>query len=243
MSQITLNPYPDLGGQFTAGMASIIGAIPPTPSVVQFVNAVAAYVELAYYPPLTITPAQLVEVKSVAYHAINNYVNPCGNLSNYNGMQLNFIKILTGPSLYSQLTVDSISNRILDVEDNITKCNFGVDEQAPLFYATMIGVTAYNYWLAQIALGAGSPWLAYFNAAKVSPTGNVPYWTAASMEGALIGAKFSMRGMIDQTTQIVGLEIISALVAALTIAAGKVIFVWIPKVQQGGNGIGLPCNC
>lgn len=242
MSQITLNPYPALGTEFTAGMNAII-AIPP-PSIDALVSDVVAYVQGIYYTA-AITPAQVIELKSVAYSAINSFVN--GGTSNalYNSKQKSIIDMLTGPSLHSFLTVDTIGNRILDVEDNITKANLSVEEQTPLFFATMIGNTAYTYWLAQIALGAGSSWnTPYFVPAKVSAMGNVPFWISAAIEGTLIGAKSTMRTMIDNTTQVVGNEIISALIGGLTIAAGKVIFLWIPRLQNGVlNGGSSGCGC
>jgi hypothetical protein len=241
MSQITLNPYPDLGTEFIAGMNAIIAAPPAT--IDALVTDVVTYVQGVYYTA-AITPAQKIELKSVAYSAINSYVNGGTSSALYNGKQRAFINLLTGPSLTSFLTVDTIGSRILDVEDNITEANLRVEEQTPLFFGTMIGNTAYTYWLAQIALGGGSSWnTPYFVPAKVSAMGNVPFWTSAAIEGTLIGAKSTMRGMIDDTTQIVGNEIISALIGGLTIAAGKVIFLWIPRVKSGGFNGFSGCGC
>lgn len=232
MAQKTINPYPDLGIQFQAGLNAIIGGLPPTPTIDQLVTQVYNYVVSVYYS--SVTPAQTVEIKSVAYSAIDSYVdgllrNPATNL--YNSKQTSIIKMLAGPPLTSFLTVDEVSNRISNIEDNLTLCGLSVENQTPLFFATMIGVNSYNYWLAQIALGVGSAWVSHFNTAKVSAMGNVPFWTAAAMEGALIGARSTNRGMIEPSDSIVGVEIISALTAALTIAAGKVIFTWIPRVE------------
>jgi hypothetical protein len=227
MSQITLNPYPDLGTEFIAGMNAIISV--PITSIDILVTQVVNYVEATYYTA-AITPAQKIELKSVAYSAIDSYVNGSTNIALYNSKQRPFINMLTGPSLTSFLTIDTIGNRILDVEDNITEANLRVDEQTPLFFGTMIGNTTYNYWLAQIPVAG--PWTPYFTTAKVSAMGNVPFWTAAAIEGALIGAKSTFKSMIDDTTQVVGNEIISALIGGLTIAAGKVIFLWIPRINS-----------
>jgi hypothetical protein len=235
MAQQTVNPYPDLGAQFQAGMNAIIAALPPSPTVDDLVHQVVIYVETLFYTA-AIEPAQKIEVKSVAYSAINSYIdsviiNPKTSL--YKGSQNPFLYQMLGPSLINEITVDSIGNRIADIEDNITKSGLSVEEQTPLLMATMIGATANTYLLNEIALGGASLWINYFNAAQTSPTANLPFWVSIAMEGALIGAKSTKEGMIETTEQIVTTEIISALTAALTIAAGKVIFMWIPKVKDG----------
>lgn len=231
MAQKTINPYPNLGAQFIAGLNAIISV--PITSVDVLVNAVANYVESVYYPA-GLSSVQKVEVKSVAYSAVDSYLdgllrNPATNL--YNSKQSSIIKMLAGPPMTSFLAVDEISDRISDIEDNLTLCGLNVENQTPLFFATMIGVNAYNYWLAQIALGGASAWHGYFNTAKVSAMGNVPFWTAAAMEGALIGSRSTNNGMIEPSDSIIGVEIISALTAALTIAVGRVVYGWIPMLN------------
>ena len=242
----TINPYPALGTQFTAGMNAIIAGLPGSPTINDLVTQVTTYVESVYYSGTPPSFTQNLEIKSVAYSAINSYVNGTiegRNSSLYNSSQKSFINMLIGPSLTNYLTVDTIGSRILDIEDNISKSNFKIEDQTPLLFATMIGETVYTYWIAQIALGVASTWnTSYFAPAKVSAIGNVPFWTAAAIEGTLIGAKSTSRGMIQPTTEIVGMEMLSALIGALTIAAGKVVFLWIPRMQNNG-GFNNPSNC
>jgi hypothetical protein len=243
MSQPTLNPYPDLGTQFVAGMNAIIAGLPPTPTIDDLANEVITFVETTYFIPATMTQAQKMEVKSVVYSTINSFVNSQVRTM-YGGAQKSFADMMIGPSLTSGLTVDSIENRILDIQDNLSENNLSVEMQTPLLLAIMIGQTCYTYWLAQIALGATGAWFTpYFSGAQVSAIANVPYWVAASMEGALIGARSTNRGMIETTTQIVSNEIIQSLIGALTIAAGKVIFLWIPRIQSNGRINGPGWNC
>ncbi len=238
MSLNTLNPYPSYGDQFKSGLNAIIAALPGAPTIADLVAKVEAYVEPIYYPAGA-TTAQKMELKSIVYSAINSYVN--GQVkSMYSGSSKGFVDMLIGPSLQSNLPVDAIKNRILDIEDNLSESNLSVETQTPLLLATQVGVVAYDYWLGEIALGAGSAWITYLTAAKVSAMGNVPFWTASAMEGSLIGTRSTNRGMIETTTQIVTTEIIASLTAALTIAVGKVIFLWIPRLQRNG---GLPGGC
>ena len=113
MSQPTLNPYPTLGSEFIAGMNAVIAAAPA--NIDDIVNAVVAYVRAQYYTA-AISPAQILELKSVAYSAINSYINGGTRSAIYNGKQRAFINMMTGPSLNSFLTVDTIGSRILDIE-------------------------------------------------------------------------------------------------------------------------------
>ena len=243
MSQPTLNPYPDLGTQFTAGMNAIIAGLPPSPTIDDLANEVIIYIEANYFIAASMSLAQKMEVKSVVYSCINSFVNSQVRTM-YGGMQKSFADMMIGPSFTNGLPVDTLGNRILDIQDNLSENNLSVEMQTPLLLAIMIGQTCYTYWLAQIALGGGSSWnTPYFVPAKVSAIANVPYWVAASMEGALIGARSTSRGMIETTTQIVSNEIIQALIGALTIAAGKVIFLWIPRIQSNGRLNSPGWNC
>jgi hypothetical protein len=242
MSQVSVNPYVELGTELPIGLAAIIGAIPFPATIENIVSQIETFIAgLGWLPG---NHATTMEINNVARSVINSYVN--GPIGNYGGAQMRIINMLTWPSFTSNLTVDSLSNRILDIEDFISKAGLPVQEQNPLFMATMVGQAAYTYWLAQIALGGGSSWNTnYFVPALTSATANVPYWVSAGMQGALIGAKSTMKGMIEQTTQIVTVQITSALIGALMLSAGRVIFKWIPRI---GNGTGISlsgggCGC
>ncbi len=233
MSQKTVNPYPDLATQYASGLDYIMVAMPGVPSIVNLVKAVCDYTESVYYPAGA-TTQQKMEMTSVAYSAINSYIAGLirkPSKSVYNGNQHKFVGMMVGRSIEKELPVDAIDDRILDIENNITKSGLTVLDQTPLLMATEIGSSNYKYWLNQIALGGASAWLAYINAAKVSAMGNIPIWTSTSMEGALIGANLTPKGMIETTEQIVTTEIISSLISALTVTAGRVIFDWVPKVE------------
>lgn len=227
----TINPYPLIGKQFKTGLDAIIAALPGSPTITDLVAQVYNYIKPLYYPSITLS--QQVELESVIYTAINSYMN-AGINGMYSGSQASLANMLIGPSFINTLTVDTLDDRVLDVEDNITKNNLSFDQQSPLLLATVIGATSYTYWLAQIALGGASAWTAYLTPALSSAKANVPFWTASSMEGALIGARISPRGLISPTTDIVSVEIISALTMALTINTGKVVFQWVPRIQSNG---------
>ncbi len=60
------------------------------------------------------------------------------------------------------------------------------------------------------------------------------------MQGIMIGARTSPKGMIKPTTSIVTTDITSCVASALMVAAGKVIFKWIPRIQNLGVRGGAP---
>ena len=66
------------------------------------------------------------------------------------------------------------------------------------------------------------------------------------VEGGLIGAKATPKGLITPTIDIVSVNIISSLIGALAIGAGKVIFKWVPRIQPSelmGGGFQNGCSC
>ena len=96
--------------------------------------------------------------------------------------------------------------------------------------ATEIGVAAYNYWRQQTLSGASSPWSGYF-ILNNNDYNSIPAWVAASMEGALAGYAANMQGLNEPTINKETNTMWAALIGALTIAAGKVVFGWIPRIQ------------
>jgi len=74
---------------------------------------------------------------------------------------------------------------------------------------------------------------------------DLPYYTEAAMLGALAGYGAKFNSMIEPTINNVTNNMVSALIGALTVTAGKLIFDWIPRIQpdsvtalQMGNGNG-----
>lgn len=232
MSQITVNPYKIIGTQYVTGLNSIIAALPPVPTIDDLVTAVYNYVQPIYYPTVGAgtVPLQVeTEIKSVANHVINSYVNSLiGNGSAVFTMgQLQIIGLLIGSEVSGNLPI-YLNSWIGDVEDNITKEQLTIQEQIPLLIATAVGESAVAYWRLQIV--GPSPWSPYF-ISNNNDYNSIPEWVAASMNGALAGYGANVQGLIQPTTNRIGTIMISGLIGSLTIAAGKVVFGWIPRIQ------------
>jgi hypothetical protein len=241
MAQTTVNPYEEIGQLVSGsgqGLDTIISALPSGATIDLLVNAVAQFIETTFYPSPT-TQVD-IEIKSVARTAINSYVNNLvmGGQAGYNAKQFRFIEMLMGNSLTSNLPLISINNRIGDVNDNLTDNQLTVEEQTPLLLATTIGGNADSYWNNVIATLGSSGWKVYIVGQLQVLGVDVPYYDAAAMNGALAGYAATPSGMIEPSVNFVTNKMVSALIGALTVTAGKVIFGWIPRIQHGNNNSG-----
>ena len=254
-----------LGTQFASGLDSIILAMPTAnPTIDQLITAVYTYITGNYIIPGAylggvIPLATQVELKSMIGYSVNQYINSAINNCGYSSAQMKLIDYLLR-GIYS-VPVASMADFIADVEDNITQSNLTTQQQAPLFFATAIGQALgaagqYPYWAYQVNQTFGVPgatnWGVYFkdttNPGAPGGQGNAAFnrenvqaWTAAGMEGALLmGNKSMSYGLLDPgpNNMATGLDIVSALAGALAVAAGKVIFRWIPRYSGDGN-----CGC
>jgi hypothetical protein len=252
----TFNPYPLIGSQITTastgGMDTIATAFGGGSSTVDdLVTAIYTYVQGIYYPagggavPMNLQ----VEIRSVVYHIINAYNNKAlGNTIPYNGQQANFINMMLGCNTTNLVPIADLDNWFADIEDNISRSGLSLDDQSSLLLASEVARSMYAYWNTQVSGGA-SGWtgLGSFVSPNTSYKNdiNIPLWTMAAIEGALIGAKAAPKGLITPTTDIVTVNIISALIGALAIGAGKVLFGWVPRIQPGDlilSGMSS-CNC
>lgn len=245
----TINPYPLLGTQLIAGMDAIATSMSPTSTVDDLVNVIYNYIQPIYYPAPSsgVVPTQIeIEIKSVVYNVINVYNNnPSTSSLMYGPKQSYFIDLLLGLKTTNCTPINSINTWLLDIEDNIAKSDLQLAAQTPLFFATVEGKSIYAYWVAKTA--TPGPWAPFFQTPNAANYANIPLWTTACIEGALIGAQATFRGLIAPTTEIVSVNMISALIGALAIGAGKVIFKFVPRVQPtsvvaGSNGGGCACG-
>jgi hypothetical protein len=133
------------------------------------------------------------------------------------------------------LPLVSIADRIEDVGDNLTGNQLAVDEQTPLLLATTLGGNADLYWRNVIAGLPTSPWNNYINDPLQTAGSDIAYWDAAAMNGTLAGYGATPSGMIEPSVNFVTNKMVWALIGALTVAAGKVLFSWIPRIQHVNN--------
>jgi hypothetical protein len=200
------------------------------------VNATVAYVESVFYPGGT--SAQIgIELNSIARTAINSYVNNLvmGGQAGYNSSQFRFIEMLIGNSFTSNLPLVSLTDRIADVEDNLTDNQLTVPEQTPLLLATTIGTNTDAYWTAP-----ATGWNTYTGPPPALSSAryvNIAYWDAAAMNGALAGYAATPDGMVEPSINYVTNKMVSALIGALVCTAGKVIFNWIPRIQHMNSSL------
>jgi hypothetical protein len=226
MATNTFNPYQIIGTQLTDGLDSISKALNPSSTVDDLANEIYKYIQPIYYPGKVPTQIEL-EIKSVIYNIINSYNNDL--LFGYNIQQLNFIGMMLGSNTTDDTPINAIGSWLSDIENNISEANIPMDKQTPLLLAIQTGISVYSYWVAKVSK-PGS-WASFFQTSEAINYANIPFWTVACMEGTLIGAKASNKGLIAPTTDIVSVNIISALIGALAIGAGKVIFKWVPRIQ------------
>ncbi|MBK9286009.1 MAG: hypothetical protein IPM51_17065 [Sphingobacteriaceae bacterium] len=232
MADFTFNPYPQIGSQLTAGMDAVSGALTPASTVDELVNAVYNYIQPIYYPSSTgAVPKQIeIEIKSVCYNMINAYNNKLlGSTLRYSDAQMNIVSMMLGATTQDRTPINAINPWLLDLEDNISKAGMNISLQTPLLLGIQCGKSIYAYWVSKVA--TPGTWAPFFQTPAPLNYANIPFWLKACMEGALIGANATQKGLIAPTTDIVSVDIISALIGALTIGAGKVIFKWVPRIQ------------
>lgn len=219
MVTTNFNPYPQIGDQLVKGLNSISESLKPTSTVDDLVNTIYKFIQPIYYPVSggAAVPNQIEqEIKSVAYSVINTYIS--------NGYYNNCYAEITS------IPIDSIDKWLNDIEDNVPLTKVEVDKQTPLLLALEVGKTIYPYWVSRV--GAPEKWAQFFQKQDFVNYSNIPFWVLASMQGAYIGATISKRGLITPTIDIVSVNIISSLIGALALGAGKVIFKFTPRVQS-----------
>jgi len=232
MAVFTFNPYPQIGTELTAGMDAVAGALTPTSTIDDLANAIYNYVQPIYYPTSPIgVPKQIeIEIKSVVYNIANAYNNKSlGTTLMYKPSQMNIIRMMLGQITTELTPINALGSWLLDIEDNVSKDNLPLDIQTPLLLGIDEGEAIYAYWIAKVA--TPGTWAPFFDPREPHNYANIPLWTAACMEGGLIGANATQQGLIAPTTDITSVNIISSLIGALTVGAGKVIFKWVPRIQ------------
>lgn len=241
MSIVTFNPYPLLGSQFTNGMDTISGSLNPASTVDDLVNAIYNYVQPLYYPSSSgaVSTATEVELRSVIYNIINAYSDKVISRLPWTEQQVSFISMMLGYVTTSDTPINALGTWLLDIQDTISEAELTIDEQTPLQLGIEFGRTVYTYWNTKVT--TPGTWAPFFQAPAALNYANIPLWTAACMQGALIGSNATRKGLIAPSTSLTTENIVSSLIGALAIGAGKVIFKWVPEITPrdlvlGANG-------
>lgn len=235
MADFTFNPYPQIGEQLAKGLEFLATNLKPTSTVDEFADAIYKFVQPIYYPA-PVSKQIEIEIKSVVFNMINAYNNKFiessfipGEQPMYGVQQMNIIMMMIGENTTDKTPIDALGSWLLDVQDSISQAGLSISGQTPLLLASTCGINVYNYWVNQTK--NPTTWEPFFQKNNAINYANVPFWVAACIEGALLGASATRTGLIAPTTDIVSVNIISALIGALTIGAGKVIFKWVPRIQ------------
>ncbi|GAB4205300.1 MAG: hypothetical protein Fur0023_14010 [Bacteroidia bacterium] len=123
------------------------------------------------------------------------------------------------------------------IEEEIGNSGLSIDQQSPLLLGTGSGQVFVKYWLEQLK-SKQSKWKKFFDDTD-SLYLNVGSWVSAGIEGVIMGAKSSERGLIAPTTDIVSIEIISSVIGGLVVSSGKVIFKWIQSIEKTSIPYGI----
>lgn len=230
----TFNPYKILGEQLVDGLDTIAAKLTNSSTVDDLVNEIYKYIQPIYYSGKVPKVVEL-EIKSVAYSVINTYINSTfGGAVAYSSDQYYFIDLML--LCPKNIPVNGIADYLSDVEDSIVISGISIVDQTPLLLAINDGQTVNKYWNTKVE--APDDWAKFFNRNPAINYANIPFWTAACMQGSLIGSNASSRGLISPTTDIVTVQIVSSLIGALSIGAGKIIFNWTPKINLAFGGTG-----
>jgi len=147
----------------------------------------------------------------------------------FNFQQMIFVDMLLGETTTDNTPINSLGTWLTDIEDNVVSSNLSTDQLTPLLLGIESGKNIYEYWLKKV--NDPGDWKKFFQPELSQNYINIPYWLTSCIEGALVGASCSDRGLIAPTTDIVTVEIVSSLIGSLTLGAGKVIFKWVPRIQ------------
>lgn len=226
------NPYPTLGPKIKTALDYIINNMVQNPS---FENLNDAVSDAIYIPdpndPAPLDPVIPFFLRTVLPNVYNSYVFTgagdegrvtAGTIWSEKQQQL-IASLFQGVKTTAPEQVEAY---LSTVEEKIVSARLPYDEQAPLFLSVAAGKAVYQYW--QLQIPQPSPWAAYMLNPMVTPQANdalnygqLPHWTAAAMQGALLAW-----GMI-KPPQLQPVDVMTATVGAIGLGAGKVVFRWV----------------
>ena len=223
-----LNPYATLAQQHKDGLDAIITSIgtggPGTVSLDDLVDAVYDYLTTVY-TQLT-SPEGENTTRTTIINAINGYLDNGGS-SPYLGI-LQRVPAASLGNLFDRMFDSSSAARHL-------KGNAGRQQMV-----IAIGQADAEYWGNQIAT-VGS-WVAYMSSNTAIDMASMPFW----VDAAMFGAQFDYYQVNATDSMSTSLVYISALTGSLAVAAGKMVFGWVPKNVGAANEpiiVSEDCDC
>lgn len=170
---------------------------------------------------------------SILPNTVNSYQN--NNLSNesfYNPGQTLIIN-----SIYKSIrgnNVEGILSVLENANSEVSESGLSFVDQTPLYVAISVGKASCRYW-AEIFQDENSKWNEFIGDSIGVNVSNLPYWVTASIEGALSGfaqiQEFEMGAATTLNTIGKSFATVSALLGAIGLTSGKVLFKWVKNVN------------
>lgn len=211
-----MNPYTTLAKQHMYGLNAIITSIgaggPATVTLDKLTKAVYDYIS-SVYTDFATNPKLEADAYAAIANAINGYMAN-GESSPYLGPLLS----VPVASLSSQF------DKIFDASKTASTIKITAESQQMV---VAIGKVDVEHWRNQIA--AKGPWTPYLNGNAAIDTATIPFWTDAAMFGAMTSL-----GQLKSTDARAATPVFPiALIGSLVLAAGKVVFGWVPNNAKG----------
>ncbi|MBI1289339.1 MAG: hypothetical protein GC178_17360 [Flavobacteriales bacterium] len=212
-----LNPYATLAQQHKDGLDAIITSIgtggPGTVSLDDLVDAVYDYLTTVY-TQLT-SPEGENTTRTTIINAINGYLD--------NGGSSPYLRTLqSGP-------VALLSNQFDRMFDASRAAQHLKGNAGRRQMVIALGQADAEYWGNQI--DTSGSWIAYMSTNSAIDLASLPFW----VDAAMFGAQFDYYQVNATDSMSTSLVYVSALTGSLAVAAGKVVFGWVPK-QKAVSG-------
>lgn len=239
MASRTYNPFQNLGIQYVNGLDYIINNL-PTPledttfeilnqTLIEYLQSILSDSE----EPDPVPPI----IDNVVYSVLPNITNSYQNSNLFNESFYNPAQLRIVSSVFNTIknnSIESIGSLLIDVNNEIAQSGLSAIDQAPLFVAIEIGRKSSEYWNTIVTTPPpATNWTTFLNSNPAINTANIPYWVTASIEASLSGyAQIQQLDMSAATAlNSVGRAVggTSAMLAAIGLSAGKVIFKWGKK--------------
>lgn len=219
------DPYAIIGEQHLDGLNAVESSLVSGMNEGELILEITNYVKGIYFPaPDTFLD---VEMSAIIPNAYYSYINH--DLRSYSEIQSYYIEILLR-GLFNR-SPTSLLPFFQNWRDEIVKSGMSKQDQIPLLICNSIAVAELSYWIERIN-DSGCSWYTegYFNSEPYVNYANLPHWISACLIGTLSSANMAYNyGQIDPP-KIIGVDIVSALMASVALSAGTVMFGWTPKI-------------
>jgi hypothetical protein len=219
------NPYDDFGLLFTNGLDYLIANLPATPTMEDVRDKIYAYFET-----IPDSPDGLGQTLAVSLNSSNEYINGqiVKNLNLRRGDWAIVAAILRG---IKQNSVISLDTDYWDAaQELLVQSEINTLSKSAIYVSLAMARAATTYWKT-VATTSGS-WSTYVNTNEAINYATVPYWVEAAFTGSISGYAQTLTLNVTEptvlTTQLNRLAPWSALVGALAVNTGLVIYKW-PK--------------